>query len=325
MFKNYAYLGGILLLLTSSSIGTFSLDPIHSFIVAPHMAETLNISEPVIIGIITDAYQRPVKNKPVTVFIDLVPMAITSTNKHGVWSCVAKGAQALQNGAHVVQACVTFAPHTMAWTQANLFYVKALSTAPLHRSGNVNGLYSVINFPYEGAYINGTTPVIVGSLVNANQRAVSGETVNVKVNGVTLGNATSDNNGVFSYQVINVLSDGDYTVGAHCVQSNVDLSENDFTVDTAPPAAPVITFPTQNGTATSSTVIVTGTTEAEAMITTFMDGDTFGVICYADENGNWSNEYDGLANGAHSVTAQATDFAQNNGPVSAATSFTVSA
>ena len=46
-----------------------------------------------------------------------------------------------------------------------------------------------------------------------------------------------------------------------------------------------------------------------------MDGDTFGVVCYADQYGNWSNEYDGLANGSHSVTAQASDLAGNTADV----------
>ena len=109
------------------------------------------------------------------------------------------------------------------------------------------------------------------------------------------------------------------------MQSNVDLTTNDFIVDTVAPDAPVIVYPANGDTVTSSTVIITGTTESFATITTFVDGDTFGDVTYADEYGNWSIEYDGLSNGSHSVNAQATDLANNTSVVSATTSFTVSA
>jgi hypothetical protein len=320
------YIVGLLAIL---GIGSFTfgitVDHMNSLVVVPNLADTIIVDGPLVIGFANDGTGKGLKNKPVSVYIDRRKVATVPTNKYGVWSYMLNSSQTLDNGAHLAQAYVSLAANNNIWTQATMFYIDAACMRTQVRSGNVNAANSAINFPFDGADINTSTPTIVGSLEDSNNNPVSGESVQVKINGVTVATVTSDSNGVFSYQLSNALDDGNYTVGAHCVQSNVDLTTNGFTVDTTPPAAPTITFPSNNGTVNSSTVIVTGTTEANATITTFMDGDTFGVICYADEYGNWSNEYDGLANGSHSVTAQATDLAENNGPVSSATNFTVSA
>lgn len=301
------------------------LDPHNSLVAAPTLNDTVVVQGPLVIGIVTDIYGKAVKNKQVAVYLNKRKVATTSTNKYGVWSYMLNSGQSLQDGTYIVQAYVQLAASNNVWTQATLFNVQALRTPVPTRSGNVNAANSGIDFPYEGACINTSTPVIVGALVDSNYNPVVGETVNISISGVNVANVTSDSNGVFSYQVGAALADGNYTVGAHCVQSNVNVTTNNFVIDTVAPDAPVITFPSENYVVNDSTVIVTGTTEPNATITTFMDGDIFGSVCYADGNGNWSNEYDGLANGAHSVTAQASDLAGNTGDISAAIDFTVSA
>ena len=312
-------------LLMASSVYAANVDHLHSLVTSPKMNDTIVIHGPVITGIVTDTTGKPAKNKAVSVYIDKRKVAVVSANKYGVWSYGLNEAQYLQNSAHIVEACVTLTPSTPVWTQACIFTVNATRTAQGTRSGTVNAANSAINFPSDGSYINISTPTIIGTLEDSSFNPVVGESVQIKINGATVGTVTSDSNGVFSYQIANALADGSYTVGAHCVRSNVNLATNGFTVLTTSPAAPTIVDPAQSATVSDSTVIVDGTTEVYATVTTFMDGDTFGDICYADENGNWSIEYDGLANGAHSVTAQATDLANNIGLVSAATNFTVSA
>lgn len=301
------------------------LDPLNSLVASPTLNDTVVVQGPLVIGIVNDIYGKAVKNKKVTVYVNKRKVGVVYTNKYGVWSYMLNSGQSLQDGVYIVQAYVQIGTGNNVWTQATLFNVQASRTPTPVRSGNVNAANSAINFPYEGAYINTSTPTVAGSLVDSNYNVVVGETVNISINGVNVATVTSDGNGVFSYQLSAALSDGSYTVGAHCVQTNVNLTTNNFVIDTVAPDAPVIGYPAANDTVTSSTVIVTGTTEPNATITTFMDGDTFGAVCYADGNGNWSNEYDGLANGAHSVTAQASDLAGNTGSVSAATDFTVSA
>jgi large repetitive protein len=310
---------------SSLSMYAASVDYMSSLVAAPGLHDTIVVRGPVIIGIVNDAGKKPLKNKAVSIYVDKRKVAVVPTNKYGVWSYTLNQAQYLQNSAHMVEACVALTSSNSVWTQAGIFTVNATRITQGTRSGNVNAANSAINFPSDSSYINTSTPTIVGTVVDSNFNPVAGESVQIKISGVIVATVTSNSDGVFSYQVANALSDGTYTVGAHCVQSNVDLATNSFVILTTAPAAPVILDPAQNATVANSTVIVDGTTEAYATITTFLDGDTFGDISYADENGNWSIEYDGLANGAHSVTAQATDLANNLGPVSAATNFTVSA
>jgi large repetitive protein len=323
-FRNYV---GFMMAhaLCASSLVAVTIDHQNSLVVTPGVADTIIVDGPLIIGFVNDGAGRGIKHKPVSLYIDRRKVATVPTNKYGVWSYMLNSGQTLDNGAHLAQAYISIAENNHIWTQASMFYVDAACTRKHVRSGNVNAANSAINFPFDGAYTNTSTPTVVGSLENATNSPVSGESVQVKINGVTVATVTSDSNGVFSYQLSNALSDGNYTVDAHCVQSNVNLTTNNFTVDTTPPAAPIITFPSEYYTDNSSTVIVTGTTEANATITVFMDDDTFGEICYADENGDWSIEYDGLANGDHTVSAQATDLAENNGLVSDIITFSVSA
>jgi hypothetical protein len=321
MFMKNAFSKAVALSVIASAVQAASLDHLHSFVAAPRLTDIIIVRGPVIIGIINDL-NGPVKKKKVAVYVDKRVVGFVSTNKYGVWSYTLNAAQQLEDGAHLVEACVTLASGNVAWTQAAMFNVNALRTRADHRSGNVSVTNSAINFPF--GYVNTSTPIIVGSLLNSGFNPVVGETVQVQINGVTVGTVTSDSNGVFSYQVTTALSDGDYTVGAHCVQSNVDVTPNDFTISTVAPAAPVIITPENGDIVTTSDVTVSGTTEPNATVTTFLDGNAFGDINYADDSGNWSIDYT-LDNGSHSVTAQATDLANNTGPVSAATNFTVSA
>lgn len=312
----------IALSLIASMVHAVSLHPLLSFVAAPRLHDTIVVRGPVVMGVVTDTAGKPVKNKRVTVYIDKRKVGVVSTNDHGVWSYPLNHAQYLQDSAHIVEACVTLSSTNIVWTQAAMFYVQASRAQAIHRSGNINAANSTINFPF--GYVNTTTPVVVGSLLDAGYNPVVGETINVQISGVTVGTVTSDSNGVFSYQVTTALSEGNYTVGAHCVQSAVDLTVNAFTVDITPPVAPTITYPAQGNTLATTDVIITGTTEPNATVTIFLDGNMFGDISYADQNGNWTMEYI-LTDGFHSVNAQATDLANNTGPVCAIINFTVSA
>lgn len=323
----YMYMKNVLLKvvaisLTASVMQANSLDCENSLIASPRFASTIEVRGPIIIGVVYGNNKKPARNRVVTVYIDKRKVGTVKTNKHGVWSYAINGAQLLQDRAHLAEAVVAFPSGSNAWTQAAMFYVQATRTPEATRSGNVSTAHSVINFPF--GFVNTPNPVVIGSLLSADLEPVADEVVNVEINGVTVGAVTSDSNGVFSFQVGTPLSEGNYTVGAHCVQSDVDLTTNDFIVDLTPPAAPVILDPQQDDVLATNSVIISGTTESLATVTTFVDGNTFGDISYADELGNWSIEYV-LDNGAHSVTAQATDLANNTGVVSAATNFTIDA
>ena len=100
------------------------------------------------------------------------------------------------------------------------------------------------------------------------------------------------------------------------------------TIDTTAPAAPTIaSFSTDSGTVgdgitNDNTLTLTGTAEANATVKVY-DGATLLGSVAANGSGAWSYTTAALANGAHSLTATATDAAGNTGVASAALSVTI--
>ena len=99
-------------------------------------------------------------------------------------------------------------------------------------------------------------------------------------------------------------------------------------VDTTAPVAPTIaSFSTDSGTVgdgitNDNTLTLTGTAEANATVKVF-DGATLLGSAVANGSGAWSYTTAALANGAHSLTATATDAAGNTGVASAALAVTI--
>lgn len=330
MKKSFLFLPTLLAMLQLASLQGAKLDYVSSRIISPALASVVTTDTPVLIGMVRAATGKPLAYAKVTVFLNYQKVGIVETNRDGIWSYRIKSKQRLADGFYLVEARVQSEKYEDQMTRASVFNVQLRSTecslAKIFRSGNVSVAHSEISFPYDQAYINTTVPTVVGVLRNVQSNPVAGETVQVKIDSNTVGTVTSDSNGVFSYTLTSeqALTEASHTVGAHCVETNVDLTSNSFTVDVTPPAAPTITAPTENQALTTSLVTIQGTSEANATITTFMDGNSFGDISYADGSGNWGIEYV-LSNGNHSVTAQAEDLAFNAGNVSSPRNFSVNA
>ena len=100
------------------------------------------------------------------------------------------------------------------------------------------------------------------------------------------------------------------------------------TIDTTAPVAPSIaSFSTDSGTVgdgitNDNTLTLTGTAEANSTVKVY-DGATLLGSAAANGSGAWSYTTAALANGAHSLTATATDAAGNTGVASAALSVTI--
>ena len=98
-----------------------------------------------------------------------------------------------------------------------------------------------------------------------------------------------------------------------------------MTIDTAAPAAPAIaSFSTDTGTVgdgitSDNTLTLTGTAEANSTVKVY-DGATLLGSATANGSGAWSYTTGALSNGAHSLTATATDAAGNTSAASAALS-----
>ena len=89
----------------------------------------------------------------------------------------------------------------------------------------------------------------------------------------------------------------------------------------------IAAYSTDSGTAgdgvtNDNTLTLTGNAEANATVKVY-DGATLLGSATADGSGNWSYTTAALANGAHSLTATATDVAGNTSAASSALSVTI--
>jgi hypothetical protein len=174
-----------------------------------------------------------------------------------------------------------------------------------------------------------TTPTLTGT---AEARAVI-----VISNGATvLGTTTADAKGAWSFTV-GALGEGDHslTATANDRAGNVGTAPATLalTIDTTAPVAPTIDLDATSDTGTSATDNVTknttprltGTAEAGATVTIIINGSTVLGTAVADASGAWSFTSPALAEGAHILTAEATDAAGNSGDRSSALSVTIDA
>jgi len=132
-----------------------------------------------------------------------------------------------------------------------------------------------------------------------------------------LGTATADANGRWEFQPES-LSDGEHAITATAadVAGNESQSTQALTliVDTAAPAAPVVTEPQDGALTSDASVSVAGTAEPDARVEVFDDAISKGsVIAAAD--GRWTVAVS-LPDGDRQLSAKATDVAGNTSPPS---------
>ena len=156
--------------------------------------------------------------------------------------------------------------------------------------------------------------------------AEANATVKVYDGATLLGSATADGSGNWSYTTA-ALANGAHSLTATAtdVAGNTSAASSalNVTIDTTAPVTPAIaSYSTDSGTAgdgitNDNTLTLTGTAEANATVKVY-DGATLLGSATADGSGNWSYTTAALANGAHSLTATATDVAGNTSAASAA-------
>lgn len=190
----------------------------------------------------------------------------------------------------------------------------SLLLSPLSYTSQADIRYSCIDFPYDNAYINTKNPTITGSLYDSKQRAVSGETVHIFLNNEFVGSTRSNDHGVYSYTLPQELADGPYVIYVSCKDSGLQIPAVIMYIDTSIPLT-TVTFPEENEAISMSVLRITGTTEQDASVTVYINEDTYGQMCYADQGGAWSLDCE-LQDGTHTVTAQASNRAGNQGPLS---------
>jgi hypothetical protein len=170
--------------------------------------------------------------------------------------------------------------------------------------------------PSGGAFVNDSTPTLTGT-------GEVGTTVRVYAGTTEVCTAVVSAAGTWSC-VANMVTDGTYTLTARATDpagnTGTTSPGRTITVDTLPPAAPVITNPAAAATVAPNPS-VSGTAEALATVLVF-EGTTQLCSTPADAAGQWSCPTT-LGTGAHTIVARQIDRATNSGPNSAGRTFTV--
>jgi hypothetical protein len=243
----------------------------------------------------------------VTVIVDNSPVGTTPADASGNWTLTP--ATALAEGSHMVRATATDNSGTNAYSNTHTFTVDTVAPAT-----------PVVAIPADGSATNDNTPTYSGT-------AEAGSTVTVIVDGTQVGTTPADGTGTWTFTPAVALTDGPHSVRATATDTVGNTSPtsntNTFTVDTAPPAAPVVLTPANGSATNDNTPTYSGTAEPGSTVTLIVDGTQVGTTT-ADGIGTWTfTPAVALTDGPHSVRATATDTVGNTSPDSNTNTFFV--
>jgi hypothetical protein len=243
----------------------------------------------------------------VTVYVDGSPVGTATVDASAAWTFPIPAP--LADGAHTLTATQVDAAGNPSPPSAPVGIVVDTTPPPA----------PAVSSPAPGSVTSDPTPAVTGT-------AEPNTTVTVVIDGSVVGTTTAAADGSWTFTPPTALPDGLHTVGATATDRagnvSVPSATVSFTVDTTPPAAPVITGPADGSTVGDNTPTVTGTAEPGAAIVVVLDGTTYTVTADAT-TGVWSIQVTTpLADGPYTVTATATDIAGNISPV-ASSGFTV--
>ncbi|AUM11349.1 Ig-like domain-containing protein [Ketobacter alkanivorans] len=262
-------------------------------------------------------------NAAVEVFIDAGSIGTTTADGSGNWSYDHTGST-LADGSYAITATATDTSGN-ASVASSAFNVTVDTGAP--GAPSVTAITTDTGTAGDG--ITSDNTLVISGTAEANA------TVEVFVDAGSIGTTTADGSGNWSYDHTGTtLADGSYAITATATDTsgNASAASSAFniTVDTGTPAAPAVTAitsdtGTNNDQITSDTTLVfSGTAEANATVEVFIDAGSIGTTT-ADGSGNWSYDHTGatLADGSYAVTATATDTSGNASVASSAFNITV--
>ena len=257
-------------------------------------------------------------NSTVQVFEGSTQLGTATTNSSGAWTFTTA---TLTIGAHNFTAkAMDAAGNNSAASAATSVTIGTTTQAP--------GAPTITSFsPDTGIVGDGITDPAVLTLTG---KAVANSTVNVYDGANLLGTTTANGSGAWSFVTV-ALPDGLHKFTATDTVSGTTSAASstlNVTIDTVAPVIPVIasisndTGKMGDRITSDNTLTLTGTAEANSTVTVY-DGAKLLGSAVANGSGAWSYTTEALVNGAHSLTATASDAAANTGAASTALSVTI--
>lgn len=285
-----------------SNPNAFTVDtvsPDAPVITTPLSGSVAHVSKPILSG-------TAEPDSTLTVFIDGAPFTIYADGT-GSWHTESSG---LADGNHTISVQASDAAgNTGPGSGTNTFTVDT-SVLPV----------ITVAVPADGNVINSMAPDFSGT-------AEPKFAVDVYVDGAFINTVTANAAGAWSLNAPLSLIDGPHSVYAEITAAShtIQSGTNAFTVDTTPPAAPLVITPAYGSGTNDNTPAYQGTAEANSTVTVTVDDVSAGTAA-ADGAGNWSfTQPSTLADGSHSVKATAADAAGNISADSNVNIFTVDA
>ncbi|SHN17190.1 Concanavalin A-like lectin/glucanases superfamily protein [Chitinophaga sp. CF418] len=249
-------------------------------------------------------------NSTVTVYIDGIPVGTTKADASGHYTYTFN--PALADGPHNITVTATDATGNTSAQSPALAIVIDTQAPP------------VPTVTTDKSPTNDNTPTVTG-------KAEPNSTVTVYVDGKPAGTTTADNSGNYNYTFNPALTDGNHNVTATATDAAGNTSAQtpslSITVDTQAPTAPTIVLETasNNGVITTNTPTISGAAEANSTVTIYADGVVAGTAT-ADASGHYTYTFNpALSQGAHTITATATDAAGNTSLPGGPLSFSIDA
>ncbi|MFY2561548.1 Ig-like domain-containing protein, partial [Corallococcus terminator] len=175
--------------------------------------------------------------------------------------------------------------------------------------------------PANASLVNTRTPLIRGT---AQQNCI----LTVRLDGLPQDQKpVVDSAGEWKHTPTTALSDGLHLVSAYCTdgfgRASAESDSHAFTVDTTPPAAPLVVTPTADAIVGPGFDTLTGTAEPGTTLTATLNGLPVGTT-QANERGEWAVKI-GLTiiSGPQNLLVRATDVAGNTGAASTPRAFIV--
>jgi len=178
----------------------------------------------------------------------------------------------------------------------------------------------IIITPVNETVTTNKRPIISG-------RAEAGSTVEVFINGVSLGTTPADGTENWSYTPTSEWLDELYRITATAKDGAGNTSVVSVavtvTIDTTAPDAPIVMSPSAGTVTSVTTPTISGTAEANSSVEVFREGTSQGTVT-ADGSGNWSyTPASEWSEGLHRITAHATDAVGNVSIESAVVTVTI--